>query len=169
VPLGLGVNSVSGKRWVCDDKFRVFWQGRSEFARDDRYRLGEVDRRRCFILIDSVRSFHTRVISTPSLMPDSEGPSLVILLSSCGGLLILILFLMFRVLLRLKRLERQLDQISKRAEPAQAAPSQAETSPGGAFEAFLAEDPERRNMPKGEQFSAYRQWRQEKGMNWSNS
>lgn len=102
-------------------------------------------------------------------MPESEGPSFMILLSSCGGLWILTLCLIWRVLARLKRMELQLDQLSKRQEPTQAAPSQAETSPGGAFEAFLAEDPERRNLPKGEQFSAYRQWRQEKGMNWSNS
>jgi hypothetical protein len=102
-------------------------------------------------------------------MPESEGPSFVVLLSSCGGLLVLTLFLVWRVLSRLKRIERQLEHISRQPEPVQAAPSQAETSPGGAFEAFLAEDPERRNLPKGEQFSAYRRWRQEKGMNWSNS
>jgi hypothetical protein len=102
-------------------------------------------------------------------MPESEGPSFIVLLSSCGGLWMVTLFLVWRVLARLKRMERQLDHLSKRGEPTQPAPSQAETSPGGAFEAFLAEDPERRNLPKGEQFSAYRQWRQEKGMNWSNS
>lgn len=104
-------------------------------------------------------------------MPDSEGPSLVFQLLCYAGLLILVmnLFLGFRILSRLKRLERQLEESSKGSEPVAATPSQAETSPGGAFEAFLAEDPGRRNLSKAEQFSAYRQWRQEKGMNWSNS
>jgi hypothetical protein len=51
----------------------------------------------------------------------------------------------------------------------ESASSAGETSPGGAFEVFLGEDPSRREMAKGEQFSAYRRWRQEKGLNWSNS
>lgn len=104
-------------------------------------------------------------------MSDTDGPNFVVVLSSCGGLWIVTLCLVWRILARLRRMERQLDQLSRSHEPSQsqAVPSQAETSPGGAFEAFLAEDPERRNLPKGEQFGAYRQWRQEKGMNWSNS
>ena len=40
---------------------------------------------------------------------------------------------------------------------------------GGAFEDFLHEDPARRRLPKREQFAAYRLWRQEKGLNWSQS
>lgn len=103
-------------------------------------------------------------------MPESEVSPFVIVVSICGGLLLIaILGLVLRVLSRLKRLERELSESLKRPKVAHAAPSQAETSAGGAFEAFLAEDPERRSLPKGEQFSAYRQWRQEKGMNWSNS
>ncbi|MCW1914617.1 hypothetical protein OJ996_13600 [Luteolibacter sp. GHJ8] len=34
------------------------------------------------------------------------------------------------------------------------------------FEVFLNEDPQRRELPKKEQFAAFRQWREERGMNW---
>lgn len=100
-------------------------------------------------------------------MPEAAAPTLVILLATCAGLLVLVLLLVLRISSRLSRMETQAGLSSSRAEPAGQAPSKAETSPGGAFEAFLAEDPSRRDLPKGEQFSAYRQWRHEKGMNWS--
>ena len=103
-------------------------------------------------------------------MPESEAPTLIILLSTCAGLLVLLLLLVFRISWRLSRIEKNLTYHSHgHSESPAPAPSAAETSPGGAFEAFLSEDPERRNLTKGEQFSAYRRWRQEKGMNWSNS
>lgn len=34
------------------------------------------------------------------------------------------------------------------------------------FDEFLAEDPSRRDLPKKEQFAAFRQWRDDKGLNW---
>jgi hypothetical protein len=102
-------------------------------------------------------------------MPESEAPTLLILLSVCAGLLVLVLLLVLRISSRLSRIEKLAGQASSRGDSADQAPSKAETSPGGAFEAFLAEDPSRRDLPKGEQFSAYRQWRHDKGMNWSNS
>lgn len=107
-------------------------------------------------------------------MPAAETPlTLVILLYSSLGLLVILLALVFRISGKLSRLENLLSQGKSRSstpsEPAPAAPSVAETSPGGAFEAFLAEDSARRELTKSEQFAAYRQWRQEKGMNWSNS
>lgn len=102
-------------------------------------------------------------------MPESEAPTVIILLSTCVGLLVVLLLLVLRISWRLGRLEKTAGKPSSRAESTEHAPSAAETSPGGAFEAFLSEDPGRRNLTKGEQFSAYRQWRQEKGMNWSNS
>lgn len=107
-------------------------------------------------------------------MPAAETPmTLVILLSCCLGLLVLLLVLALRVLGKLNHLESLISQSKSRpaavSEPAPAAPSVAETSPGGAFEAFLAEDPSRRDLTKSEQFAAYRQWRHEKGLNWSNS
>ena len=102
-------------------------------------------------------------------MPETAAPILVILLATCAGLLVLVLLLVLRISSRLSRMETHVGQSSSNREPTEPAPSKAETSPGGAFEAFLAEDPSRRDLPKGEQFSAYRQWRHDKGMNWSNS
>ena len=102
-------------------------------------------------------------------MPEPVAPILLILLSACAGLLVVVLLLLVRISMRLARLEKLSNRSSSRSETSAPAPSLAETSPGGAFEVFLSEDPDRRNLTKGEQFSAYRQWRQEKGMNWSNS
>ena len=102
-------------------------------------------------------------------MPESEVSTMVILLASCAGLLALMVVLVFRISRRLARIEVLVGQSQNRQETGESAPSAAERSPGGAFETFLSEDPARRELPKGEQFSAYRQWRQEKGMNWSNS
>ncbi|MEK7950602.1 hypothetical protein [Luteolibacter soli] len=34
------------------------------------------------------------------------------------------------------------------------------------FAEFLAEDPSRRELPKKEQFAQFRQWRDQKGLNW---
>ncbi len=34
------------------------------------------------------------------------------------------------------------------------------------FNVFLDEDPARRELPKKEQFAAFRRWREERGMNW---
>jgi hypothetical protein len=102
-------------------------------------------------------------------MPESQAPSLLILLSFCAGLLVVLLLLVLRISGRLSRIEKLIGQSASRTESAAQIPSTAETSSGGAFEAFLSEDPNRRNLPKSDQFSAYRQWRQERGMNWSNS
>lgn len=107
-------------------------------------------------------------------MPEAETPlTLIILLSTCIGLLLILVAMALRISGRLVKLEKSLSQTRNRSsspsEPAPAAPSAAETSPGGAFEAFLDEDPARRSLSKSEQFAAYRQWRQEKGLNWSNS
>ncbi len=99
-------------------------------------------------------------------MPE-VAPILIILLSACVIMLVLVLLLVMRISSRLSRLEKFGGQSSAQAEPAGQAPSKGETSAGGAFEAFLAEDPSRRDLPKGEQFSAYRRWRQDNGMNWS--
>lgn len=102
-------------------------------------------------------------------MPESDLSTLVILLSSCVGLLLLILLTLLRISTKLSRLSGNRSQESVRQDLGEHAPSAAERSAGGAFESFLSEDPARRELPKGEQFSAYRQWRQEKGLNWSNS
>jgi len=103
-------------------------------------------------------------------MNESESPTLIIFLASFAGLLALVfLLLLLRISWRLSRMEELIGRSLSRAEPSEQPLSKAETSAGGAFEAFLAEDPSRRDLPKGEQFSTFRQWRHDKGMNWSNS
>lgn len=102
-------------------------------------------------------------------MPEFEGSTAVILLSSCAGLLVWVLLLIFQISGRLSRIESFMAQVTSDSESSESAPTAAETSPGGAFEAFLSEDPSRRELIKSEQFSSYRRWRQEKGLNWSNS
>ncbi|MEO8615841.1 MAG: hypothetical protein ABI600_11930 [Luteolibacter sp.] len=106
-------------------------------------------------------------------MPEPEVPSYVltveILLSVCLGMLLWLLIMSFRISGRLRRIEKSASLGNGDAHVMESEIYLAETSPGGAFEAFLSEEPERREMTKGEQFAAYRQWRREKGMNWSNS
>lgn len=102
-------------------------------------------------------------------MPELEANSVLMLLVTCVALLVFALAVLFRISARVHRIGNLLGQPSSRTEAVDGSPSVAETSPGGAFEMFLSEDPTRRTLTKGEQFSAYRKWRQEKGMNWSNS
>ncbi len=102
-------------------------------------------------------------------MPETDLSTVVILLASCAGLLLLLLLLALRISSRLSRIEGLVRQQPSRQETVESGPSAAEASAGGAFEIFLSEDPSRRELSKAEQFSAYRVWRQEKGMNWSNS
>ncbi len=99
-------------------------------------------------------------------MPESQA-SQTLLIVACI-LLVLLIFMLLRIGSRLTRIEARL-ATRKQVEPPEVAPSVAETSAGGAFESFLEEDPRRREMPKKDQFAAYRQWRQERGMNWSGS
>lgn len=104
-------------------------------------------------------------------MIELDSNAVTILMGGCLGLLILVLLLIFRISSRIRWIENQLLQnlgINRQGGDADA-PSGAESSRGGAFEAFLEEDPGRRELAKAEQFSAFRKWRQEKGMNWSNS
>lgn len=103
-------------------------------------------------------------------MPEYESQAVVTLLWVCVGLLLVLAGMGMMILRRLARLERMSPR--ERATPAnaaEAAPPAVETSAGGAFEAFLEENPARRELAKNEQFKAYRKWRQEKGLNWSNS
>jgi flagellar biosynthesis/type III secretory pathway M-ring protein FliF/YscJ len=102
-------------------------------------------------------------------MPENDAPAILILLYVVLGLLVILLGFAFGIRRRLARIERRLLAAASHSETSASAPSVAETSPGGAFESFLAEDPARRDLPKKEQFAEYRKWRQEKGMNWSNS
>lgn len=103
-------------------------------------------------------------------MIETETPvTVLVLLSCCTGLLLVVLGSIVKLFGKLGRIEHLLSHDVGRTESTEQAPSVAETSAGGAFEAFLSEDPARKEMTKSEQFAAYRQWRQQKGMNWSNS
>jgi hypothetical protein len=102
-------------------------------------------------------------------MPESQAATLLLLLSICAGLLVVLILMVLWISGRLSRIEKLIGQQVSRTDAAAQTPSTAETSPGGAFEAFLSEDPNRRKLPKSEKFSAYRKWRQEKGLNWTNS
>lgn len=119
--------------------------------------------------VQGFRASQIRWRSQDFLMPETDLSNVVILLASCAGLLLMLLLLAFRISSRLSRIERIFRQQQIRQESVETGPTASEKSPGGAFEAFLNEDPSRRDLPKAEQFSAYRLWRQEKGMNWSNS
>lgn len=114
-----------------------------------------------------------RAVSKTSSMPEIASPSyvlpLTVLLVCCLVLLVFLLFMSFRILSRLGWIERRLEQQKADVQVAETGPTVAESSPGGAFEAFLDEDPARRELTKSEQFTAFRQWRHAKGMNWSNS
>jgi len=102
-------------------------------------------------------------------MQDTNSQIVVILLFSVLGLLILTALLLFRILRHLRRIEQSLENPISSYGTYEPPPSPVETAAGGAFETFLSEDASRRSLSKGEQFSAYRQWRQERGLNWSKS
>ena len=101
-------------------------------------------------------------------MPEIDLPTIQKLLVAALCLLLVIAILGWRISRRLTHVERLLANGSA-SNTEEHAPSTAETATGGAFETFLNEDASRRSLPKSEQFSAYRKWRQEKGLNWSGS
>lgn len=99
---------------------------------------------------------------------ESDLSAVVILLSACVGLLFFLLLAVFALRGQLGRIERLL-AVKKEASASPAAPPAEEVEPGGPFEEFLNADPARKLLSKKEQSAAYRKWRRENGMNWSNS
>jgi hypothetical protein len=98
-----------------------------------------------------------------------DSATVLILLGSCVAMLVFLVFLILKVSWRLSRIELFLAE-NQFADRVPEVPSLGlEREALGAFQTFLAEDPARGRLTKGEQFAAYRKWRQEKGMNWSNS
>lgn len=91
----------------------------------------------------------------------------VILLSLILILLLILLMVATGIRRVLARVELRLHQQAEHKGTATNA-TDAETKES-AFQAFLAEDPQRLGLSKSEQFAAFREWRREKGMNWSNS
>jgi hypothetical protein len=102
-------------------------------------------------------------------VPEIVESTLVILMCALLGVGVLVMLAVFGISRRLRRIERRLADLQTRDGVGDERLSAVESEAGGAFESFLAEDPARRQLPKKEQFAAYRKWRQEKGLNWSNS
>lgn len=102
-------------------------------------------------------------------MPEISSSTGFILLCACAGLLVLVLGLMIGISRRLRRIEHWLVEAESRRDATVSEPITGEKASGGAFEEFLNEEPKRKMLPKSEQFAEYRRWRQEKGLNWSNS
>jgi len=111
--------------------------------------------------------------------------AILVLLSVNVGLVAILFLLVLGMNGKINRLEKSLARKESKpgaagksaAVAAQAEPVSGETeesntwdvSPGGPFDRFLSEDPARRNLAKKEQSIAYRKWRQQNGLNWSNS
>lgn len=114
-----------------------------------------------FVLFKNRDAFQTLGV------PESSSSIIVVLLIIIAGLLVVIAGLLMAVLRRLSA------KPGAKAEDLTVAPSrELEQFAGGppaegAFECFLNEDPNRRLLPKKEQAAAYRNWRKEKGLNWS--
>ena len=89
----------------------------------------------------------------------------------CLGLLAVVILFLLSIRASLARVESRLNHHIKASEAAGKASSPATDAEANssAFEQFLAEDPERIGLSKTEQFAAYREWRKDKGLNWSNS
>ncbi|WAC19249.1 hypothetical protein OVA24_18650 [Luteolibacter sp. SL250] len=105
-------------------------------------------------------------------MPETEISTVVILIAACAGILFLILIGVMVMGSRLARIERLLAVQSEnsREQATQRRTGEViETRSGTAFDKFLDEEPSRKLLSKKEQSAAYRKWRQEQGMNWSNS
>jgi hypothetical protein len=88
-----------------------------------------------------------------------------------AALNLLTLVLLLRLSGKVARLSRPSAAPAPAPAPAEAVPERGERTESAAeqtkwFDAFLAEDPARRELPKKEQFAAFRRWRAEKGMNW---
>ena len=93
--------------------------------------------------------------------------AIIILLAVSVGLLLLLLLVVTRIGRGVQRVERLLGRTRGGGEALVTAPGSKKSRHDGEFETFLAEDPARGQLTKSEQFSAYRRWRREKGLNWS--
>lgn len=88
--------------------------------------------------------------------------------------MVLLAILIVSVLCVLSGVKKQLAKLQMSAAPAAKAASVederdesgTEDELSGPFLDFLNEDPARREMPKKEQFAAYRRWRSARGLNW---
>ncbi len=107
----------------------------------------------------------------------AEGSTHLILLAGVFGILVVILVVLGSISRSLMRMERRMGQQegtkpvagSASAAVSGSVSSSKKISHRADFLSFLSEDPQRRNLPKREQFAAYRKWRKEKGLSWPQS
>jgi len=97
----------------------------------------------------------------------------IFLIAATGcGLLLLLILVALRISGRMARIEQLLEsgassgteaslELVGRSDPAQGTEAQRKE-----FAEFLAEDKSRRDLPKKEQFAAYRAWRKDRGLTW---
>ncbi len=94
--------------------------------------------------------------------------SLWIVLGVIAGLQVMLLFQIARLSGRVGRLD------TAKSSPPPTNPQDTELAEQKSrsaeqkqwFAVFLEEDPSRRELPKKEQFEAFRRWRSERGLNW---
>lgn len=96
-----------------------------------------------------------------------------ILLPALLAAVILLILLAIIALRKLSHIERMLNGAAKSSPREKQAGSSAQSDVdttadelSGPFLEFLDEDSARRELPKKEQFAAYRRWRSERGLNW---
>ena len=89
------------------------------------------------------------------------------LLGATVALLVVAVILLWRVGNLLKPVRSQKSPSSAKPDPELAERKQTTREQKQLFSKFLEEDPARAELPKREQFEAFRRWRQEKGYNWS--
>jgi hypothetical protein len=87
------------------------------------------------------------------------------------GAVLVFQFILLLMLLGLSGKIKRLSRMLARQEQPQIGPELAEKKEATAdqkkwFEVFLEEDAARRELPKKEQFAAFRAWREERGLNW---
>lgn len=102
-------------------------------------------------------------------VPEISSSTGFILLCACAGMSVLVLGLAIGISRRLRRIEHWLVEQENRRLSEVPEVAATERPSGGAFDEFLNEDPKRLLLSKSEQSAEYRKWRQEKGLNWSNS
>ena len=103
--------------------------------------------------------------------PEVEIPlNLWILLGTILFFVLIIWIGQLRLNGRMKRIELQFSKEGgkgSREEQAEEERNANEKEQYLIFQEFLDEDPQRKDLPKKEQFAAFRKWRSEKGLNWS--
>ena len=99
-------------------------------------------------------------------MPEPPFDPMIALAIAALALLLALLVVAVGLGRRLKRIEQAMISNEFQADE-ERRQSTAEVSSGSVFEEFLNEEPERKKLPKNEQFAAYREWRRERGLNWA--